>query len=80
MDRTAQRLILDRLDQFAAGYSESLEAELLKTGKLKKLDEAREGFYRLRPRTFRVIYKKYPERLVILVMRVSHRKEIYETR
>jgi len=35
------------------------------------------GLYRLRLRTYRLIYEKQNDKLVILVLRVSHRKDIY---
>ncbi|WP_169753657.1 type II toxin-antitoxin system RelE/ParE family toxin, partial [Campylobacter mucosalis] len=36
-----------------------------------------DGFYRLRLRSFRVIYQKLDDRLVIYVLRVSDRKDAY---
>jgi len=77
IDRQDQRFILDSLDSFICDYSEAFETELLRTGKLKKLRGEWKGFYRLRLRTYRVIYKKYPDRLVVYVVRIGHRRDVY---
>ncbi len=58
-------------------------------GRLKKLEEDPErsdldtkrlkghDLYRLRSGDYRVIYQKRPEELVILVVAVAHRREVY---
>jgi mRNA interferase RelE/StbE len=35
------------------------------------------GFYRLRLRNYRVIYEKIEDRLVIHIVRIAHRREVY---
>ncbi len=65
------------LDEFISNFDETYEQTLMKTGKIKKLKGDFEGFYRLRLRTFRVIYEKHNDKLVILVFRIAHRKDIY---
>ncbi|WP_430385341.1 type II toxin-antitoxin system RelE family toxin [Arcobacter acticola] len=45
---------------------------------MKALKGEFKGLYRLRLRTYSVIYEKRNERLVILVLRVSHKKDIYK--
>ncbi|KAA0257500.1 type II toxin-antitoxin system RelE/ParE family toxin [Deferribacter autotrophicus] len=72
-----QKFILNSLKEFANNFSNEYEAELIKTGKIKKLKGEWEGFYRLRLRTYRVIYQKNANELVILIIRISHRKNIY---
>ena len=58
MDKQDKRFIIDSMDKFILSYSPAFEVELLKTEKLKKLKGQWEGFYRLRFRSFRIIYKK----------------------
>lgn len=38
---------------------------------------ADEEIYRLRAGSYRIIFKKYDRRLLILIIRIGHRKEIY---
>ena len=47
------------------------------TGKIKKLQGQEEELYRLKLRSYRVIYKKYEDRLVILVVHVTTREGAY---
>lgn len=47
------------------------------TGKIKKLQGQKEELYRLKLRSYRVIYKKYEDRLVILVVHVTTRESAY---
>ncbi len=66
------------LDEFVSNFDENYEKTLIKSEKIKKLKGDFQGFYRLRLRTFRVIYEKQDDRLVILVLRIAHRKEVYK--
>ena len=43
----------------------------------KPLKGAKHGCYSLREGDFRVIYEVYPERRIVLIIRVGDRKEIY---
>ncbi|MCX7037843.1 MAG: type II toxin-antitoxin system RelE/ParE family toxin [Spirochaetes bacterium] len=74
LDRADARFIVDNLICLAGNYS-TIEADFLKTGRIKRLGGRWEGFLRLRLRTYRVIYKKYEETLMILVVRIAHRRE-----
>jgi mRNA interferase RelE/StbE len=47
-------------------------------GKIKKLQGQKEELYRLKLRTYRVVYKKYEDRLVILVVHVTSREGAYK--
>jgi mRNA interferase RelE/StbE len=78
LDRPEQRFVLESLDRLAAGYSPAFVTELIRTGKLKRLQGQWRGFYRLRLRSWRVIYREYRKSLRILVVRIGHRREVYE--
>jgi len=45
---------------------------------IKRLSGLEEALYRLRIGAYRVIFKKYEARLIILVVRVGHRREVSE--
>jgi len=77
VDRTFQKIILDQMDLFIEHFTPEFEEEMIKLQKIKVLKGQWEGYYRYRVRTYRVIYKKYDNKLVILVVRVAHRKEVY---
>jgi len=70
--------ILRSLNDFVDNFSDEQERILLKNDTLKKLKGNLDGCYRLRLRTYRVIYKKNLGELVILVVRVGHRKSVYK--
>ncbi|OQR40714.1 hypothetical protein AS859_10015, partial [Aliarcobacter cryaerophilus] len=58
-------------------FDEDYEKELIKLTKIKALQGEFKGLYRLKLRTYRVIYEKVGNKLLILVLRVSHRKDVY---
>lgn len=69
--------IIDKLKEFEKSYSEEFEKELIKIKKIKKL-KTKSNIYRLRLRTFRVLYAKSNGILRLLVVRVRHRKNAYQ--
>ncbi|NLK67194.1 MAG: type II toxin-antitoxin system RelE/ParE family toxin [Campylobacteraceae bacterium] len=77
LDKSVRTFILDELSEFEAKFSLEYEKELTKTGKIKHLKGEFLGLYRLRLRTYRIIYEKQNDRLVIYILRVAHRKEVY---
>lgn len=77
LDKSVRNFILDELEIFINNFDETYEKELIKITKIKALQGEYKGFYRLRLRTYRLIYEKHNDKLVILVLRVSHRKDIY---
>jgi mRNA interferase RelE/StbE len=78
LSKDIQAFILDSLEVFVSNFSEKYEKELLKTEKIKVLKGELNDFYRLKLRTYRVIYKKENEKLIIYIIRIAHRKEVYK--
>lgn len=72
------KFIKESLYDFVNKFSHEFEQELLRTGKIKKLQCLDEELYRLKLRTYRVIYKKEQERLIILVVAVKSRENSYK--
>lgn len=74
---TDATMILKSLEQFEQNFDEAYEKELISSSKIKKLKGEWEGFFRLRLRSYRVIYEKVDDKLIILVVRVAHRQGAY---
>jgi mRNA interferase RelE/StbE len=77
LDHQHKVFIIEALDLFIEAYDTEYEAALMKQSKVKKLKGKWQGFYRLRLRNYRVIYEKINNQLVIHIVRVAHRKEVY---
>jgi mRNA interferase RelE/StbE len=77
LNKNIRNFILDELEIFISNFDEDYEKELLKLTKIKALKGQYKGLFRLRLRTYRVIYEKQNNKLVVLVLRVSHRKNAY---
>ena len=69
--------IIKSLNDFIENFSEDQERILLKNGNIKRLKGNLEGCYRLRLRTYRVIYEKRENELIILVLRIGSRGDVY---
>lgn len=69
--------IMKSLNDFIENFSEDQERILLKNGNIKRLKGSLEGCYRLRLRTYRVIYEKRENELIILVLRIGSRGDVY---
>ncbi|MFY9088356.1 type II toxin-antitoxin system RelE family toxin [Arcobacter aquimarinus] len=78
IDKVNIKFITDSILEFTNNFSFQYEQELLKTGKIKKLQGVTEELYRLKLRTYRVIYKKEEDRLIILVVAVKSRENSYK--
>jgi mRNA interferase RelE/StbE len=77
LDKSTRNFILDELESFINNFDEDYEKELIKLTKIKALQGEFKGLYRLKLRTYRVIYEKVGNKLLILVLRVPHRKDVY---
>ena len=72
------KFLTDSIFEFVNNFSIQYEQELLKTGKIKKLQGLNEELYRLKLRSYRVIYKKENDKLMILVVSVKSRENSYK--
>ncbi len=79
IDKQNQAFILDSLDEFVLNFSSVNEKSLMHSGKIKKLKGQKETIYRLKLRMYRVIYKKYEDKLIILVLHVTSREGAYRS-
>lgn len=70
--------ILTFLENFVQDFNEELEKQLLINERLKALKGKWSGLYRLRYRSFRIIYKKEKDRFVIFIVRVGNRRNVYK--
>ncbi len=77
LDKQIKIYIVQSLSLFIEAYTPEYELELMHQSKVKKLKGEWKGFYRLRLRNYRVIYEKIDDRLVIHIIRIAHRKEVY---
>ncbi len=77
LDHQIKIYIVNSLSLFIESYNSDYEIELMKQAKVKKLKGEWKGFYRLRLRNYRVIYEKINDRLVIHIVRIAHRREVY---
>lgn len=78
IDKHNQVFILDSLEDFIKNFNTQYETSLMQSGKIKKLQGQKEVLYRLKLRSYRVIYKKYEDKLVILVVHVTTREGAYK--
>ncbi len=77
LDKHTQKFILDSLSDFISNFSLEFEAQLINQGKIKYLQGNYQGLYRLKLRSYRIIYAKKNDVLIILVLRIAHRREVY---
>ncbi len=78
IDKSTRTFILNELEIFINNFDLEYEQELIKLTTIKALQGEFKGLYRLRLRTYRVIYEKQNDKLIILVLRVSHRRDAYK--
>ncbi len=70
IDRAHQTIIKEKLQILAKN------PQVLKNN-IKKLKGAKDNYYRLRVGNYRVLFKKEEEQLIIIIIRIGHRKEVY---
>ncbi len=69
-DRAHQKIIKEKL-LILAENPEALKSNI------KKLTGTKDDYYRLRVGSYRVIFKREEKKLIIIIVRIGHRKEIY---
>ena len=77
LNNQIQSFVISSIEIFINSYSVEYENEMIKSSKIKKLKGKWQGFFRLRLRNYRVIYEKIDNKLVIHIVRIAHRKEVY---
>ncbi|MCK4431592.1 MAG: type II toxin-antitoxin system RelE/ParE family toxin [Candidatus Aminicenantes bacterium] len=70
IDRAHQKIIKEKLLMLAKN------PEVLKNN-IKRLSRTKDDYYRLRIGDYRVIFKKEEKQLIIIIVRIGHRKEVY---
>jgi mRNA interferase RelE/StbE len=70
--------IKESLYTFVNNFSPTYEQSLMQSGKIKKLQGNKDQVYRLKLRSYRVIYQKEEEKLIILVINVKSREGAYQ--
>jgi mRNA interferase RelE/StbE len=70
IDRPHQKIIKEKLLLLAEN------PEALKSN-IKKLSGTKDDYYRLRVGSYQVIFKREEKKLIIIIVRIGHRKEIY---
>ena len=78
IDKHNQLFIINSLSDFIENFNDDYEISLMKKGIIKKLKGKKETLYRLKLRSYRVIYKKYKDKLVILVLNITTREGAYK--
>lgn len=70
IDRAHQKIIREKLLILAKN-------PLVLKNNIKRLRGEKDDYYRLKVGNYRVIFKKEEDQLIIIVVRIGHRKEIY---
>ena len=78
IDKTDTLFIRNSLNEFRKNFSSEYENSLMNSGKIKKLQGQKEILYRLKLRSYRVIYKKIDTMLLILVVKITTRESVYK--
>lgn len=73
LDKHIQIFIMNCIEEIGKNYS-----EFKKINKIEPSKYDLKGFYKYKARTFRIILKEYKEKLLILVVSVGHRREVYK--
>ena len=78
IDKAHLTFIKKSLIEFVSNFNDTYEQSLMQKGKIKKLQGQKEILYRLRLRSYRIIYQKNNEELIILVVHVNSRENAYK--
>jgi mRNA interferase RelE/StbE len=78
INKSDRIFILDRLKDFVNNFNTDYEISLMQKDIIKKLKGQKEDIYRLKLRSYRVVYKKEDNILVILILNVTTREGAYK--
>lgn len=78
IDKSHQKFLTQNIREFVENFSSDSEKQLMQSGKIKKLQGVSEELYRLKLRSYRVIYKKEKDKLIILVLSLKSRENSYK--
>ena len=78
IDKAHLTFIKKSLIEFVTNFNDVYEQALMQKGKIKKLQGQKEVLYRLKLRSYRVVYQKQNEKLIILVVHVTSREGAYK--
>ena len=78
IDKSNQLFIKNSLLDFVTNFNDEYEVLLMKRGTIKKLKGQKEDIYRLKLRSYRVVYKKENDIFVILVLNINTRESAYK--
>jgi len=76
---------LDDLKKIDRPHQETIKEKLLILAEhplalknnIRRIGGVKDGLYRLRVGNYRIIFKKQEDQLVIVIVRIGHRREIY---
>ena len=77
IDKSNQLFIKNSLIDFVNNFNHEYEISLMKKGVIKKLKGKTEDIYRLKLRSYRAVYKKEDDILIILVLNITTREDAY---
>jgi len=78
IDKSSQLFITNSLINFISKFDNTYEVSLMKKGIIKKLKGQSQDIYRLKLRSYRIIYKKEDNVLIILVLSITTREGAYK--
>jgi len=78
IDKSNLLFIKDSLKDFTNNFSNDYEISLMQKGIVKKLKGQKEDIYHLKLRSYKVVYKKENDLLIILVLSVNTRENSYK--
>jgi len=78
IDKASVSFIRNSLKEFINQFDNEYEISLMQKGIIKKLKGQTQDIYRLKLRSYRVIYKKENDTLIILVLNITMRESAYK--
>ena len=78
IDAADKIFIKKSLIDFANRFDNDYEISLMQKGSIKKLKGQKEDIYRLKLRTYRAVYKKEDDKLIILIVSITTREGAYK--